>query len=377
MTAQYRYMLSNLATGEIFSELELSNVSAERGLIPGGFSADLPLAHLPRELRQRYLDDTQPGKFAVVIIRDGECLGEWIVWKRIRADDANPVQLSGMEFLSYLDHRLVTRWDFNQVEQFTIAKTIFDHGVGGTAPAGYGKVAATVAPFTNSGVKRDRHYEPAEAWHGQRLRELSDVIDGFDYFVSTGFDESTTPAKVVRELQLRYPRAGIDRNITMESGGLGGQGSVILQSAIADDGTLVAGEAWALGGTYKDANQNEIQTIAASSNFDRMLVDGYPYLQVSGSWTSVTQQATIQKHADALLASYQNGQVPATLVVRLDPGLYASPNTIALGDRFNLKIDPSINFPNGYTMKVRLVGYTIHPPVAGPETMSLQVVREA
>ena len=119
--SQYRYLLANLVTGLVYSELELTNVSAERGLLPGGFSADLPLAHLPLTLRKRYIDETQPGKFTVLVLRDGECLGEWIVWKRVRTNTVAPVQLSGQEFVSYLDHRLVTRLNqtpVTDVEQF-------------------------------------------------------------------------------------------------------------------------------------------------------------------------------------------------------------------------------------------------------------------
>jgi hypothetical protein len=373
VTGQYRYLLANLQTGAVFSELLLTNVSAERSLAgPGGFSALMPLAHMTPKLRQQVIEDTTPAKCSVLLVRDGECLGEWIIWKRVRRADSSPVELGGSEFVSYLDHRLLPAMDFIQTEQLDIAAAMFTNAVGGTRTNHLGKVAATVATYQPSGMLRDRHYLQSEAFTGTRLQELSDVIDGFDYYVQTDMDNTGASPKAIRQLLLYYPRAGADREIPLEFSA--GPGGAVVETGVAEDGEQIATEAWALGGTYQSGGV-DVQVIGATADTTMITANGYPYLQVSGSWTSVTEKTTIIKHSAALLASHEHAEIPAALVVSFSDD-YPSPTGYHLGDRFQMVIEPSINFPVGEALTVRLVGYTIRPPVSGPETLELAVIRE-
>lgn len=373
--ADYRYMTASLLTGEIGSEMFLTDVSAEQSLTGGGFSAKLPMVELPQEQRERLLIDTAPAKTTVVLVRDGVCLGEWIIWKRIRQNDNSPVELTGKEFRSYLDHRLVPAMTFTQAEQFDIAAALFTDAVSGMAPNGIGSVSALVGVNPPSGIKRDRSYQQAEAFAGQRLQELSDVIDGFDWYVKIDIDNSGLTPKVVRQLMMFYPSAGRILPLSLDSAGQWSSSGAVVTSGLAEDGELFAGEAWALGGTYKDASDNDVQVIASASNTVLITKHGFPYLQISGSWTSVTEKATIKKHAQALMAAHQNSLVPAPITIRFTDE-YHGPDDFMLGDHFVLRIAPSINFPNGMSIPVRITGWTIKPPGVGPETMELQVIRD-
>lgn len=375
MTGNYRYLAANLRTGLIQSELALTAVSAERTLAgDGGFAANLSLVELSVPQREALLNDTSPAKTTVVLVRDGECLGEWIIWKRVRANDDGPVQLTGKEFLSYLDHRLVPSLNFVQVEQFDIAAALFNDAVGGIPGVG-GAVVASVAAYTPSGVKRDRQYAQAEAFAGQRLQELGAVIDGFDRYVTVDIDNTRPTPAMVRQLVLYYPEAGRTLPLAVEASAQDEGTGAVVTTGLAEDGELFAGEAWALGGTYKDASQNDVQVIGSASNPALITKEGYPHLQVSGSWTSVSEKPTIRKHAQALLAAHQTSQIPAPITIRFTED-YQGPSDFMLGDHFNLTIEPSINFPTGATIPVRLMAWTLQPPSAGPETLELQVIRD-
>lgn len=374
MSGPYRYFLAQLTTGQIWEEIELVNVSAERSLTMGGFSANLDLESVPANRRRNLILRSAPARCSVVIMQDGNTLGEWIIWKRTRTNAADPINLTGAELLSYLDHRLLGPMTFTQVEQLDIARDIFNHAVGGTYPAGAGAVAATVAPYSPSGRLRDRTYKIAEAFNGQRLKELSEVIDGFDYYTTSAMTVSSSGAgSVARQLQLKYPRAGNDSPLVFWSPGYDNSNGNVVNAGIAEDGTQVASEAWALGGTYQSGGV-EYQTMAASSDYTLINQYGYPYLQASGSYTSVTIQSTIQGHADALLDAHQDIEIPSNLTVVLDKNLTLA--MLGLGDRVTLNIAPSVNFPDGRVIPVRIMGWTLKPPSAGPDVIDIHIVKE-
>lgn len=371
MTGPYRYFLAQLTTGQIWEEIELVHVSAERSLTVGGFSADLDLDAVPASRRASLIQRSAPARCSVVMMQDGNTLGEWIIWKRTRTNGANPINLTGSELISYCDHRLIGPMTFTQVEQLDIASAIFRHAVGGTV-GGVGAVAATVAPYSPSGRLRDRVYKIAEAFNGQRLKELSEVIDGFDYYTDSSMTVNTQGiGYVTRQLHLAYPRAGNDSSLVFWAGADNSNGNVV-SAGIAEDGTQVASEAWALGGTYQSGGV-DYQVMAASSDYSLINNFGYPYLQASGSYTSVTVQSTIQGHADALLASHQDIEIPSNLTVVLDQNLTLA--MLGLGDRVSLNFAPSVNFPTGRVIPVRITGWTLKPPSAGPDVIDVHIVK--
>ena len=374
LVAQYRYLLASLTTGQVFAELDLVDVSAERSLVCGGFGAKLYLGNLTQPIRSQLIDQTTPGRCSVVILRDNLCLGEWIIWKRTRKNDVSPVELTGAEFISYIDHRLNGPFSFRQIEQLDIAKTLFLQAVGGdTGVGGRGKVAATVAPYTASGRKRDRDYIIAESNYGTRLRELSDVIDGFDYYVQPSVVTQSGILYVSRQLVFGYPRAGNDLDLVLDSAGSSDVAGNVLEFALAEDATTLASNSWAIGGTYQQAG-NTIQV--RGQKVDNTLMDsyGYPFLQNSRSYTSVIQQSTIDGHALSLLQLSQTSEIPGSISVVL--GGSTSMSSFNLGDRFTIAADPSVNFPDGQDIDVRVLGWTLKPPASGPELVELQIVSE-
>lgn len=68
------------------------------------------------------------------------------------------------------------------------------------------------AGTTPTGVSRDRTYEPGDKV-GERIQELSEVIDGFDWDI---VPESASSLS----LQVYFPQRGSDRGVVLEAGGL-------------------------------------------------------------------------------------------------------------------------------------------------------------
>jgi hypothetical protein len=315
---------------------------------------------------------TTPGRFTVVARRDGVVRGEWIIWNRSRPNSSEPIGLSGAELMTYADQRSMGAWSWTATEQLDIAWAMVTTAFRGSdwAPVGAGKVALTVGAYAPSGQKRDRAYKALDGTIGQRLRELSDVDSGFDFIVVPTW-RSVGAGGVDRTLQFAYPRAGTDLDIVFEMAGAGfgpstaptAGGGNILQVTLEEQAAGLASRAYAIGATTNDVTVTGVYQ-------DNSLIDqGWPFMEATASYTTVAEQATINAYARALWTDSQRMQEPVGGSVLADapPGI----GDYALGDTVIIAAEPSINFPDGFHQRVRLLGWTYKPPDAGPETVVL------
>jgi hypothetical protein len=202
------------------------------------------------------------------------------------------------------------------------------------------------------------------------LRELSEVVNGFDYWFTVDLNESGRSG-VTRTVHLRYPRAGLDQPFILDSAGAGSPpaGNVLSGSVTEDASTLLV-RAYAIGATVDDqaliSQYDEYNTAATGR--------GYPFLEATQSWTTVTQQSTLDGYAQELYRSRQSIDAPSDLTVLADA--YPAVGDYGLGDRMTLRIDPTINFPDGYSSQIRVLGITFNPPAEGPEIVSLSIAPE-
>lgn len=363
---EYLFYAVELRTGEIVVDLPLSSFTGEVSLTGGGMSAELPLLDLDVPLRQQMLDSTIPGRYSIVALRNGVVAGEWIIWQRSRNDDTAPVDLSGEEIISFLDQRVMAARTYSQIEQFTIASELITLGFG-ASPHGNGAVAMSIAPFSPTGKKRDREYKMVDGTIGGRLKELSEVIDGFDYYVtSTWTGNAGEKAKITRQVNLLYPRAGSDQDIVFEvaASGFGLGGGSIVNFTLVEDGRELASRAYSVG-----------QNVIGSFEDDSLItLYAYPFLEKSQSNTTVTEQGTVDEYAKALWTESQRNALPGKLDILADaePG-YGS---FQLGDVVTVLIEESVNFPIGARVDVRVLGWSLKAPASGPEVMSLTVSQE-
>lgn len=375
--SRWEYYAADLRTGAIEIDLPLVQFSGEVNLNGNGpMDTELPLLHLDYAQRRDLLQATVPGRFTVVGVRDGVVRGEWIIWKRTRQNNTAPVKLSGAEVLTYADRRIVQAWSWSQVEQLTIARDLISTAFRGSdwAPIGAGSVALTVAPYTASGQLRDRSYKAMDGSIGQRLRELSDVNNGFDYVLTPSWATSGA-TKVNRTVNLYYPGAGTDSGLVMEMAGSGFApqaanigGGNLLDFRDEEDATALASRAYTLGETKDDV------TLTGIYHDTALVTAGYPFYERTASYTTVKEQPTIDAYARAL---WEDSQRPASVVQML--ALADAPPVIgeyALGDLVTVTVDPSINYPDGYSDKVRVLGWTFEPPPSGPATIKIAISRD-
>ena len=362
--ATYTYFLAELTTGRVVGEVALAGFSGERNLAgDGAISANLHLGALTGPARQDAIDLTAPGRFSIVADRDGMPVGEWVIWKRTRANDSSPVGLFGKEFASYLDRRQVETRSYAQVDQISIAESLV---FGALQSQSAGVVTADVGGGALSGVPRDRVYLLGEASVGQRLAELGQVLGGFDYQFTYTWQTLGGVRYIARRFQTSYPRAGFDRPMLFEQASPGQRGGNMLAFSLDEDATGLADQVFTIGAS--DANEVRLLGVAQSV---ALTSQGYPFMQRARSWTDVSVAATINAKARDLLAGSASAVLPPTMVVLADgdPGL----GEYQLGDRVRLQVGPSINFPVGYATRVRILGWTVSPPAQGPELVTLTI----
>lgn len=346
--AEYTFFVARQTTGEIVGDLELENPEFTRRLYGGSFRASVRMESLPFEVRNDIIEMTTPGKYSIVVDRDGRVFGEWLIWTRQRATNEQPMLISGNEVLSHLDTVLLGGLSYVATEQLQIATDIavpaFNPGVTG--------IAMEFPAFAPSGRRRDRTYDVAEASRGQRLKELSEVIDGFDYDITTSWKSVGGRRYVRRVFQFYYPRKGSATPFVFDMGTpFGGN---IASLSVAEDARNYASAAWALGGDTDTG-----KAIARSELGESWLARGFPFRNTSKTWFSVKEQSTIQAHADALQALGQVAELPAEVSVYADA--HPSVMDYDTGDQVLCQVDPNEYFPSGWGGQMRIQGITLRP----------------
>lgn len=360
----YNYLLCEVTTGKVVGDVVPSAFSGQRLLVgAGSMSASIPLSGLSMQACSDLIGLTTPGKYSIVAERDGQPLGEWIIWKRSRTNTFSAISLFGNEMLSYLDHRLTKTVTYTQQDQTSVIA--YELAMDGFRRAVAGVI--TIDTYTSlSGQLRDRTYLVAEATIGQRLSELGAVIGGFDYTVEISWTVRNGARYIRRIFVTSYPRAGQDRDMIFEMPGPDGSRGNMLAFQMDEDGAVLADEAFAIGGASV-TNPRLIGTATQTT----LAAQGFPMLQTVGSWTNVVTQATITDKALELVRNAASAVMPPVMLVYADGE--PSIGDYSLGDRVNALLDPSPNFPTGYAGQVRILGWTISPPLAGPETVALTV----
>jgi hypothetical protein len=126
LSAQYRYFVCDLVTNELLAELPLSNVSYGRSIKEAGsFTGDIPVS--PETYNLSLYENTVPGKTALYIVRNNQCVWGGIIWSRSYDIKNRVLNISGNEFTSYLYHR--TAWKTFD-NGYNVTVTLQTNGIG-------------------------------------------------------------------------------------------------------------------------------------------------------------------------------------------------------------------------------------------------------
>jgi hypothetical protein len=105
LVPKYNYIIASVKDGTFKTEIPFNNVSWERkingsGSFSGSISADLNQNHFG------LYDYTLPGKYAIYVFRDGTLVWGGIIWTRDYNVNTKELNVTALEFTSYLFHRI-------------------------------------------------------------------------------------------------------------------------------------------------------------------------------------------------------------------------------------------------------------------------------
>lgn len=111
LAANYRYFLCDLVTNNLLTEIPFKNVSYGRSIREAGaFTGDIPISSETYNLNP--YANTLPGKTALYVVRNNQCVWGGIVWSRSYDIKNKILNVSAAEFPSYLYHRVAWKtWD--------------------------------------------------------------------------------------------------------------------------------------------------------------------------------------------------------------------------------------------------------------------------
>lgn len=360
----YTYRFASLLSDADVAELDLYNVKFDRRIIvPGSFSATVAVTNPDnaREVRK-----VIPGKTIVHVYRGSDIWGSYIIWSaRIRGNGANTtVEYSGSSLESWLYRRIidVDELVYANVDQITIARDLIDNAQVGWIPyENAANLGITVTPGV-SGVLRDRTYRKAEAASvGQRLDELANADNGFEYIIRTYVGDD---GYRVRELVWGYP--GLN-NETQDFDFFypGNISSYELFYDATDAGTAF----WTRGDTIEtDYTENAVPLMTEFPVLTGDFFDlAWPHLDKVIDYSSVTEITTLERYAEYWAAT-KGGLVVIPQIEVMPDEFTFNPNLLGSYADFTITDEffplTAAGSPT-YSGRYRIVGLEVTPEERG------------
>jgi len=346
--AKWRVRFTDPFTDAIRDEFTLDNVSVGTQLgTAGTAAAQIPIAKGDTTTGARIAASIRgSGATAMYAYRGGALWWGGLVWTKTPAVDEQghpSVAIGAATFEQYWD-RVHLDTDLPALlatDQLAIARSLVDH----LQADPYANMRITYDPLQTSGVVRDRvAYTAANGpTYLKMLTDLATLDQGFEFNIQC-FADPVTGART-RKLVLGYPTLSTGVTHRLSKPG------AIIGYSFPEDGSRAA--------TYMRAQGNGIASTVHTNA--AALAAGYPRLDASTSYSSITDSSSLETHATADLALAAPPVVVPTLRVRLsDTDLTPQ----SLGDSVRISIKDSL-FPSGMTATYRLVGMTVSPQERG------------
>lgn len=349
----YELLVCDLRSDQLMDRLPVTGVSCEDYIgKTGTFSGTIPVPD--QAMARRVQDALVPGRTSLWLTRGTAVAWSGIQWTDVRVSvdrgsASAQVQAAGAE--SYFrDHRMIVdTLTATAEDQLDIVRDLV--GYAQAMPGGHIGVEIPSSPV--SGVLRDRVFLSYDlAYIGRRIDELAAVEDGFEWRINSYRD---TDGFRHRVLQMGYPTitvAGADTVLSLP-------GQVVSYRETTD--ASVQANAWISRGASINTNlaAASYPLMSAPLTTPSDYTAGWPRLDGSSDYSSVTDQATLDDHAAADLTRQVRPVVIPQVTIRVgDEGLPA------LGSMIRLRIRDIWN-PDGRTSRHRLVGWRLTPEERG------------
>lgn len=346
MPADYTYTFLSMRTEQVLSEIPLFGVYASMGLNDSGgqFDGTFQLDQLGKR-NIDLIEATNPGRTYVVIERNGNPIGAYMIWSRTYSAQSKTCQLHGLAFDSYPRHaRVLTDTTFAATEQMEIFRqlwlqmqSVYGRNVNVNVPG----VQPTIVPKDLSVLATDFRY------YSEIMSSLADSSNGFDWYITVTRDG----IYYRKDLKLGYPIIGAPGiyNVVFEYPG--DITEYYMTESMADSGTniLVLGSG---------SGSNMISYEYAATD----LIDGgMPRWDVDVSRKDVADQTLLTSVAQGIGAASRAPGLSLKLTVKGD----AVPEigSYNLGDMTSVIIKDPRN-PVGFIRNSRLILWELQPPDA-------------
>lgn len=360
----YTYRFATLLSDSDLTELELSNVKFDRRIIvPGSFSGSIVVANedIAKEVRK-----VIPAKTVVHVYKGADIWGTYIIWQvRVKSNSTAgaTVEFIGASLESWFYRRLVdSNVDFIQTDQIEIMRTLVSNAQYGWTPYQLSADLNIVAQNGFSGVLRDRHYKLTEAVSvGQRIEELANVDDGFEYMIRTYVNDF---GERIRELAWGYPRLNQSvKNVKFFYPGN------ILSYEVSYDTTDAATAFWARGDSIEEDGTEDSEPLMTP--IPKLAVDylvaGWPHIDKVVDYPSVVQLSTLEAYANWWSSNHAGMVMIPALEVRPEEHGTFTPNELGAVAEFAI-LDLYFPLTNGspsFTGNFRIVGMEVTPSERG------------
>jgi hypothetical protein len=323
-----RYLIGDLLTGTRIQWLQPVSGSWSEVLNDAGDLSCSVLLSDPVNAALGLRESAAVGKAFLAAVDGDLVLQAGPIWVHDWDDDSQTLTLTASGMWSYFDHRVLLPVLADRLPTDVTTDTRFSNIVSDPDAVGYPWVSDTreslqtiavrlveqAQTWTNGDVPvilPDEEAGTSERWYkgsalafvGQRLRELSGVIDGPDIMFTPRW--TTDRLGIEWVMRVGTPSEPLLYSAQRQKFQLGIAGSSLSNLRVKVDGSRLASTAFASGG------KSDGQAIVTVSEDTTLTAAGYPTLDaVDSSHSTASEEATVQQYSDELVL---HGKTPSTV----------------------------------------------------------------
>jgi hypothetical protein len=362
VTAQYTYLATDLATNVVLGELPVNNVSLDCQLNKAGNMSAGGRLDDKRLDNVEFLARTTPGRTAFWVYREDQIVWGGIILSREYQSNGKALTLTGQTFECYAARRFPRLVIGLATQTLNLGQcAAIDYlwkQLQGVTGGNIGVQAANNIPLNDTAVQLTINGYDLSTSYDDYIQSIVNLSGGPDYTISWFEDGNGLPQKQLIAQTLIGNPIGITDLVVDYPG-------PVVDYVYAENASAGNNQWWAVG------DGDGAAAIVGSAGDANAIASGYPIWEGVNSYSGVTQQATINAHAQSDLFSLDLPLV--THHIDLFGNAFPEFGTYGLGDFVTANVtDP--RFPTGLSFNVRAIGWTIQPPDEGQGTEQISLV---
>lgn len=344
-----RFYVCDIKTGNVIDEYPMEVTSELSTRLKTYGSGELALLINHEACPRTWREDFVPWRILVLVCDDQDRIMWGGVPNTRGTTQEDRVTFPMVTLEKYFDRRYMPSAEYEQQDQTSvIARAMAE--VCGDDLIGVGLDYDTPA----SGVLRDRsYYNDEDARILTRIQQLSNVINGFEWTIALEWADSDR-ARVRKIFRTGYPTLGyVTEEPELTFSVIKGVPGPITE--FSHESQWGDGEAATYVQAVGDGEGEDKPYSLPYIDSDREAA-GWPRLEERKTWQGVTEDATLDQHAQGMRLTYFGGQSVISLTATTRE--WPTPADVNLGDSVRIEVDlPQLRVSQVW----RLIGYSISP----------------